>query len=133
MEEERTGHCLCGGVSFAVEGKVRPVVYCHCSQCRRQTGLHYAATEVPRDRLTVAGENLVSWYRASAAAERGFCSRCGSALFWRQDGNLNISILAGAFDTPSGLVGGYHIYCADRGDFYAITDDLPQYQAGTPS
>ncbi|MFN7011471.1 MAG: GFA family protein [Allorhizobium sp.] len=133
MEEERTGHCLCGGVSFAVEGKVRPVVYCHCSQCRRQTGLHYAATEVPRDRLTVAGENLVSWYRASAAAERGFCSRCGSALFWRQDGNLNISILAGAFDPPSGLVGGYHIYCADRGDFYTINDDLPQYQAGTPS
>lgn len=133
MEEERTGHCLCGGVSFAVEGKVRPVVYCHCSQCRQQTGLHYAATEVPRDRLTVAGENLVTWYRASAAAERGFCSRCGSALFWRQDGNLNISILAGAFDTPSGLVGGYHIYCADRGDFYTINDDLPRYQAGTPS
>ena len=133
MDEHRTGHCLCGGVSFAVEGRVRPVVYCHCSQCRRQTGLHYAATEVLRERLTVAGENLICWYRASEDAERGFCSRCGSALFWRQDGAVNISIMAGAFDMPSGLVEGYHIYCADKGDFYAIADDLPQCQAGTPS
>lgn len=133
MERHRTGHCLCGGVSFAVEGDVGPVVYCHCSQCRRQTGLHYATADVRRDRLTVAGENLVSWFRASDAAERGFCSRCGSALFWKRDGSPNICVMAGAFDTPSGLVGGHHIYCADKGDFYTIDDDLPQYQAGTPS
>lgn len=133
MEERRTGACLCGGVRFRVEGAVGPVVFCHCSQCRRQTGLHYASADVPRGRLAVTGENLIAWYRSSDEAERGFCSHCGSALFWKRDGGETISVMAGAFDTPDGLAGGYHIYCADKGDFYSIDDGLPRYQAGKPS
>lgn len=41
------------------------------------------------------------------------------------------SIQAGSFDQPSGLVGGYHIFCADKGDFYEINDGLPQYAKGS--
>jgi len=37
-----------------------------------------------------------------------------------------VSVLAGAFDLPSGLKGVSHIYVADKGDYYEITDDLPQ-------
>jgi hypothetical protein len=28
------GSCLCGGVAFTVTGPLRPVVACHCTQCR---------------------------------------------------------------------------------------------------
>jgi hypothetical protein len=38
-----------------------------------------------------------------------------------------MSILAGAFDEPNGLRFGYHIFCADKGDFYEIPDGVPQY------
>ena len=72
----------------------------------------------------------VGWYRASAEARRGFCRTCGSALFWQADGTDYMSIMAGAFDQPSGLAIGYHIFCADKGDFYDINDGLPQYPAG---
>ena len=41
--------------------------------------------------------------------------------------------MAGAFDEPSGLTFGYHIYCADKGDFYEISDGLPQYAVNPPS
>lgn len=132
MEQVRTGKCLCGMVRFSTVGPVREIVYCHCSQCRRQTGLYYAATNVPLDRITVSGSEAVSWYRASPDAERGFCRQCGSALFWRRGGDDYISVMAGAFDQPSSLRSGYHIYCADKGDFYEIADGLPQFQAGTP-
>lgn len=133
MNETRTGACLCGVVRFKTKGPLREVVFCHCSQCRRQTGLYYAATNVTLDRIEVSGEQAVSWYRASPEAERGFCRTCGSALFWRRNGADYVSVMAGAFDQPSGLVGAYHIYCADKGDFYEIADDLPQYQAGMPA
>ena len=40
-------------------------------------------------------------------------------------------MLAGAFDEPSGLIITKHIFCADKGDFYEITDGLPQYAKGS--
>lgn len=130
MDVEKRGGCLCGAVRFKVRGELGPVVGCHCSQCRRQTGLYYAATDVDRYALEIDGE--VTWYRASDQAGRGFCGTCGSALFWLGDGARHISIMAGAFEDSSGLVFGYHIYCADKADFYEIDDGLPRYAAGRP-
>src|SRR5690606_6492885 len=53
--DDRTGACLCGAVRFRTTGPLRGVIYCHCSQCRRQTGHHYAATNVPDANLQVEG------------------------------------------------------------------------------
>jgi hypothetical protein len=129
MSDGNSGRCLCGAVSFRTRGQLREVIACHCSQCRRQTGLYYAATNVSLDRLDVEGMDAVTWYRASDAARRGFCRTCGSALFWQADGTDYMSIMAGVFDQPSGLSIGYHIFCADKGDFYEINDGLPQFAA----
>jgi hypothetical protein len=41
-----------------------------------------------------------------------------------------MSIVAGAFDIPTGLRSGDHIYTADKGDYYEICDGLPQTSAG---
>jgi hypothetical protein len=34
---------LYGGVGIEIHGKLGPVVYCHCSQCRRASGSAFAA------------------------------------------------------------------------------------------
>lgn len=127
MSEHHAGGCLCGAVRFETREKPDVVVGCHCSQCRRQTGLYYAAADVPVSALTIAGEENLRWFQSSDEAGRGFCSQCGSALFWQRLGGPAMSILAGAFDEPSGLRFGYHIFCADKGDFYEIPDGVPQY------
>ena len=132
MSDEHTGACLCGSVRFKTRGTLREVVACHCSQCRKQTGLYYAATDVPLSNISIEGEEAITWYRASSSARRGFCRTCGSALFWVADGAEKISILAGLFNEPSELKLTYHIYCADKGDFYEISDALPQYLQGRP-
>ncbi len=132
MSDEHSGACLCGSVRFKTSDRLREVVACHCSQCRKQTGLYYAATNVAADKLVVEGEEAVTWYRASSFARRGFCKTCGSALFWQADGADEISIMAGLFDQPTGLEIGYHIFCADKGDYYEIADGLPQYPQGRP-
>ena len=127
MVDRHTGGCLCGGVRFRADGELRGVIYCHCSQCRRQTGHFYAATNVADDRLEIDGMENVTWFEASAAARRGFCRTCGSALFWKPVGKTYTSIMAGLFDSPSGLEGKCHIFVADKGDYYAIRDGLPQF------
>jgi hypothetical protein len=127
MSEHHAGGCLCGAVRFETREKPDVVVGCHCSQCRRQTGLYYASADVPVSALTIAGEENLRWYQSSDEARRGFCLQCGSALFWQRLGGPAMSILAGAFDEPNGLRFGYHIFCADKGDFYEIPDGVPQY------
>ncbi len=109
-------------------GKLRGVVYCHCSQCRKQSGHFYAATNVQDDSIDISGEEHVSWYEASDFAKRGFCKHCGSVLFWKHHELDYISVMAGAFDQPSGLHGESHIFVGDKGDYYEIDDGLPQYE-----
>lgn len=132
MSDVHTGRCLCGGVRFSARGTLRGVIYCHCTQCRRQTGHHYAATNVADADISIEGGERVTWYRASEAALRGFCSTCGSALFWKRDGAEDISVMAGAFDTPTDLAGEAHIFVPHKGDYYEIADGLPQYERSTP-
>ena len=121
-----TGGCLCAEVSFRVTGPLRPVVACHCSQCRRSSGHHLAATAAPRAAVEIEGE--VRWFQSSERARRGFCPICGSNLFWDGGGD-QLSIFAGSLDAPSGLVLDRHIHCEDKGDYYDIADKLPQFSS----
>ncbi len=122
-----TGGCLCSEVSYRVTGPMGPVVACHCRQCRRTSGHHVAATTAPREQVEVEGE--VRWYQSSKTARRGFCPICGSSLFW-DDGGADMAIHAGTLDEPTGLSMKGHVFCADKGDYYAIEDDLPRSDDG---
>ncbi len=134
MSDIHTGACLCGAVHYTISGPLRGVVYCHCSQCRRQTGHFYAATNVSDDQIEIEGSDGLTWYAASATARRGFCRTCGSALFWKPNGRNEISVMAGSFDTPSGLKSDSHIFVGDKGDYYDITDDLMRHEgSGHPA
>ncbi|MBL3564857.1 GFA family protein [Rhodovulum sulfidophilum] len=118
-----TGSCLCGRVRYRIDGPLSPVVACHCSQCRKASGHHVAATTVMRDDLVIEGE--VRWYASSAGAQRGFCPVCGSNLFW-DGGQDYLAVFAGTLDGDPGIRMAAHIFCADKGAYYEITDGLPQ-------
>lgn len=100
---------------------------CHCVQCRKQTGHFLASCDVPRTALTLEGAEDVAWYASSARVRRGFCRHCGSTLFWDPTDRDWIAVALGAFDGPTGLQLRRHIFVAEQGDYYAITDDLPQH------
>ena len=117
------GSCLCGECVYEVHGPLRDVIACHCTQCRKQTGHFMAATNAQRGDFRLIRDAPLRWYRASAQAERGFCAKCGSTLFWRADGGEEISITAGTLDGPTGLKIEGHIFCADQGDYYHIPDE----------
>jgi len=124
-DTEFTGHCLCGKIRFhGTYDDSHGLNACHCSQCRRWSG-HVWAAILPKS-MVIEGEP--SWYRASDFARRGFCATCGSSLFWQRDGSDIIDVAAGALDNPTGLHLLGHIFVADKGDYYDISDGLPQHQ-----
>jgi hypothetical protein len=64
-------------------------VTCQCTQDRKNTGsFFFPAHRVPRSvfRWTSTGTQTLGHYSATPAAERGFCTRCGSFLYWRRVG-----------------------------------------------
>lgn len=125
-EDESSGGCACGAVRFRAAGPLRPVVACHCSQCRRAYTNYAAFSAVRREALFIADPAAVAWYDSSPGVRRGFCRRCGSGLFYDKQANDFVSVAAGAFDQPSGLKQVRHIFVADKADFYDIADGLEQ-------
>lgn len=118
------GSCLCGGVSYSVDGPLRSIMNCHCVQCQKTSGHYVAATAAPREAIKTTGE--VAWYQSSASGRRGFCATCGSSLFW-DGGGENMSIHAGTLDGQTSLKGHVHIFVDDKSDYYDISDDIPQF------
>ena len=122
------GSCLCGAVRFEVAGDLPPPDACHCVQCRKQSGHFFASTDVPRAAVTVDGADKVTWFASSERVRRGFCSVCGSTLFWDPIRRDFIGVAMGAFDTPTATRLRMHIFVAEQGDYYELADGLPQNQ-----
>ena len=123
------GSCLCGAVTFEVEGALHAPDGCHCRQCRKWTGHFLVSTDAPRDSVTVHGREYLSWFRSSEKVRRGFCSVCGSSLFFDpldREKHDWTGIAMGAFDTPTATAMALHIFTAEKGDYYEIADGLPQ-------
>ncbi len=120
------GSCLCRGVRIAVASAPElPPEACHCGMCRKQSGHYLAAVNVLKADLTVDGEDRVAWYQSSDKVRRGFCSTCGSTLFWApvMDGYRHVAVALGCFDGPTAMRISKHTFVADKGDYYDIPDD----------
>ena len=122
-----TGRCLCGAVTYRVQGALGDVLICHCEECRRWHGHVSATTAVARHELMLIDERGLRWIRSprsDAGARRGFCAECGSSLFWDAPDRDTISIAAGTLDQPTGLKTIAQIYTADAADYYEVDPDL---------
>ena len=128
--ETHGGGCACGTVRYRASGNLRPVVACHCSQCRKAFTNYGAFTAVARDALAIDNAQAVTWYVSSPGVRRGFCARCGSALFWDNAAAAHVSIAAGTLDRPDAVTLVRHIYVADKAGFYDIADGLEQLPQG---
>lgn len=128
-DKMQKGRCECGAVAFEITGKLTPPSACHCSQCRRLSGHVWAGTWVLLGDLKFTRQDGLKWFASSDWAQRGFCGECGASLFYRRNADADrLSVGVGCLEAPTGLSLGRHIYMADKGDYYDVTDDLPQLE-----
>jgi hypothetical protein len=98
-----SGGCQCGAIRFHVEGALGRAGICHCRMCQKAFGSWGAAlVSVPASNLSWT-RGKPSVFRSSAIVARGFCSRCGTPLYMREDGDANFELAIGAFDEPSSV------------------------------
>ena len=126
-----TGGCFCGAVRYEVEGPLRGIVNCHCTQCAKLNGNFGAHSKALKSKITIVKDEGLSWYKISDIARRGFCRKCGSGLFWDHIEQNALGIIAGSLDRPVDLKTLGHIFVKDKADFYEITDDLQQFKGSS--
>ena len=82
MTVKANGSCLCKAVTFSFNIKNKHFDACHCAMCRAWGG-GPALTVESDGGIEFKGSEFLSTYSSSEWAERGFCSKCGSNLFYR--------------------------------------------------
>jgi hypothetical protein len=119
----KTGGCLCGAVRYELRGKTTNVTYCHCAMCRRWHGHLGAYAAVDRADFVLTEARGLKWHVSSVHVRRGFCSECGSSLFFDQDDLPKMAFCAGSVDAPTELTSKAHIFIGSKGDYYALAED----------
>ena len=116
------GACLCGAVR--VRGRrTSEVSACHCGPCRRWSGTVFAGV----DAAEVEVEGPVRTYRSSGFAERAWCGACGTALWFRIDGQAH-ELSPGLFEEGAGWPLAREVY-ADRAGALALAGDHERVSA----
>lgn len=117
---ERTGRCMCGAVTYTAS--LEPTVSaCHCGMCRRWAGGPFL-TAGPAE-VEFAGRENMTVIESSAWAERGFCNKCGSSLFYRLTGGRYAGVTHvgfGTLDDQSGFEMVREWFCDLKPDAYAF-------------
>lgn len=131
MTETYTGRCLCGAVAFEGmlnDGKAFGI--CHCRTCRRWSGGPGYATELAE--VVFSEQTGLTWFQSSDWAERGFCSQCGSNIFYRlRDPDMChvYFTFLGALDDGASFELAEHIFINEKPDKYDFADDVPRLTA----
>lgn len=143
MGESLSGRCMCGGVSYVIDGPARGVWNCHCERCRRWTGHFTAATSCDRENFRLLADDTLAWHRPAdePSVAYGFCRQCGSSLFWKvvavpagesQEKMNTIEIWAGTLDPPTGLGTMLAIYAEDASDYHTLNPDIETHAHDQP-
>ena len=125
--------CLCGDVRIAISGKLGPLVYCHCSRCRKAQGTAFGANADVRreDWRVVSGEDRIREYESSPGIFRAFCGRCGSPIYSRRPAAPDVlRIRLGILDDDPGRRCLAHFHVGSKAPWFDITDDLPRFAGG---
>jgi hypothetical protein len=105
MAQQITGSCLCGRVTYTIDGDPVFAALCHCSDCRKSSGTgHAAAIAVPDEAVKLQGETrgYSSQTDSGNTATRHFCPNCGSPIYNTNTGMSGMKIVhVGGFDDPN--------------------------------
>jgi hypothetical protein len=73
--------------------------------------------------VSFGGEENVSVFDSSAWAERGFCSKCGTHLFYRLKETGQHMIPVGLFESDDKLVFESQVFIDEKPGFYSFANE----------
>lgn len=115
------GACLCGAVRVTARARSNNVGACHCSMCQKWGGGPLLAVECGST-VSFEGAEKIRTFNSSEWAERGFCQKCGTHLFYRLKESGHYAIPVGLFDDPSEWSLAEQIFIDKKPSFYSFSE-----------
>ena len=124
------GSCLCGSITYQVEGDIDTVIKCHCKKCRKSNGTAFGTNApIKTSAFTlISGKDALGGFKSSDDLVRHFCRNCGSPIYsQRQSAPELIRLRLGTLDTTISAKPAFHIYVDSKAEWDEICDGLPQH------
>ena len=121
---KETGACLCGAVKIRAKALEPRFHVCHCGMCRKWGGA--PSFTVIGEQVTFEGEEHIRAYRSSEWAERAFCTKCGTHLYYRLIEPNLIMLSAGVMDGAEQYTLEEEIYIDNKPEGYAFEGTHPR-------
>ena len=129
----RTGHCLCGAVTYRIEGPETWACHCHCESCRRQTASPVTTfLGIPLERFAWTGAPPKT-YASSPGVTRSFCPTCGTPMAF-QAGRYagEIHLYAATLADPASFRPAFHVHYDEHLPWLDLNDRLPRHPGFAP-
>jgi hypothetical protein len=116
----RTRRCLCGSVSYSIEGDPFATAVCHCDHCQRQSGSAFSVNLLMHEsQLAVTGTLSTFEDRGehgdAVYVRRRFCGSCGSSIVSELAQTEGVvAVKAGTLDDRSDVAPLAEVWCIDR-------------------
>lgn len=125
------GSCLCGEVTFEIEGDFEGFYLCHCGRCRKDTGSAHAAnlfSSTAKLKWLTGQEKAKTFNFRSEGHIKSFCTNCGSALPNIQMNGKLLVVPAGSLDSDINIKPQGHIYYASKANWDTELEKVPKFE-----
>ncbi len=119
---ENNASCLCGAVKISAVNVSDQAGACHCGTCRKWVGGPFMAVDCGTD-VSFEGEEDLGIYASSDWAERGFCKKCGSNLFYKLKETGQYIMAVGIFDDSETFVFDHQVFIDEKPGYYSFANE----------
>ncbi|MDC9615936.1 GFA family protein [Xenorhabdus khoisanae] len=118
------GHCLCGAVGIKTGQGIEEVNACHCKTCQKWNGGPFLSVDC-KDDLQIEGAENISTYLSSEWAERAFCKKCGTHLFYHLHHPSAYYVPVALFENNHSSKLSRQIYVDSKPKYYNFVEKTP--------
>jgi hypothetical protein len=129
------GSCLCGGINVTINGKIKDIIHCHCSLCRKSSGTAFATNGFVnvKDFSIKTGQALLSYFELKPGKKRHFCSQCASPIYSSNESDpARIRLRLGLLDSDIAERPISHNFVSSKANWDSLGLNLPEYDGYEP-
>lgn len=126
-----SGSCLCGEVTFEIDGDFESFYLCHCKYCQKDTGSAHASNLFSSIANLVwqSGQDKIKTYELPSTRHiKSFCSNCGSAVPSLQMNDKLLVVPAGSLNQDISIKPNAHIFTSSRANWEYGLENIKSYE-----